>query len=325
MRLVRWLFGLAVVATVLWGGYWFVGSRALELAIDQVLADFDSPLTAQDRSVAGFPNRFDITLTEPRVVLPDLAWAAPFVQVFALSYRPHHLILVFPPEQRLAVGGAEWRLATSDGRASAVFAPARRLELDRVVVVLRDLVLSGPAALRAGALRLALRPLEPGRYEAVAELEDALPDPDALDSADPGRLWPRSYGVLQLDAELTFDRPLDADALLSRRLPPPRLVLTGARAAWPDVDLRLTGRVEPDAPGGPFGEVTVSIEGWRALLDLLDRTGALTPDFAAWLSAAGPGLARPDAPDAVDIPLRVEAGQVRLGPVVLFDLAAPAG
>jgi hypothetical protein len=322
MRLVRWLFGLAVLATVLWCGYWFAGSRALELAIDQALADFDSPLSAEDRRIAGFPNRFDVTLTAPRVSLPGLAWSAPFVQVFALSYRPHHLVLVFPPEQRLDLPGGDWRLRTSDGRASAVFAPARRLELDRVVVVLREARLSGPLEVRAEALRLALRPVEPGLYEAVAEFEDALPDPAMMDRIDPARDWPRLYSVLRLEAELAFDRPLDADALLDRRLPPPQVVLTGARVAWPGVDLRLSGRVDTGAIGGPAGEMVLAIEGWPQFVALLDRAGALTDELRFWINGAGPALARPDAPDSVDIPLRIEAGQVRLGPMVLFDLGA---
>ena len=311
MRLVRWLFGLAVLATLLWGGYWFVGARALEVTLDQILADFDSPLSAQDRQVAGFPNRFDITLTEPRLSLSDLAWSAPFVQVFALSYRPHHLILVFPPQQHLSLPDGDWRLSTADGRASAVFAPSRRLELDRVVVVLREPALSGPASLAAAALRLGLRPLEPGRYDAVAEAEDIAPDSDLLDRMDPERIWPRRFAVLRLDAELAFARPLDSDALLDRRLSAPRVVLTGGRAAWAGVDL-----------GGPSGEVMVAVTGWRALLDLLDRSGVLAPDLRQWIGSAAPALARADDPDSVDIPLRIEAGQIRLGPLVLFDPAS---
>lgn len=322
MRLVRWLFGLAVAATVLWAGYWFVGARALEAALDRVLADPASPLVAEDRQVAGFPNRFDVTLTEPRIALPDLVWSAPFVQAFALSYRPHHLILVFPPEQRLELPGADWRLVTADSRASAIFAPSRRLELGRVVVVLREPVLDGPAGLAAAALRLAMRSLEPGRYDAVAEAEDVAPDPALMDRVDPGRLWPRRFAVLRLDAELAFAHPLDSDALLDRRLAPPRVVLTGARAAWAGVDLRIEGRVDLGAVGGPSGELRVAVTGWRALLALLDRTGALAPDLRQWIDTTAPALARADNPDAVDIPLRIEAGQVRLGPLLLFDPAS---
>lgn len=320
MRLVRWLFGLAVLATALWCGWWFVGVRALELGIDQILDDPASPIAAEDRSVRGFPNRFDITLTRPRLVLPALAWSAPFVQVFALSYRPHHVIVVFPPEQRLDLPGAEWLLRTADARASLVMSPARRLELDRAVAVLTGVDLDGPVALRADALRLALRPAGPTRYEAVAEAEAVFPDPAAMDALDPGRAWPRRLAVLRLEAELAFDRPLDLDAAGGGPLPRAEPVLTGARAAWEGVDLRLDGRVALGATGAPAGEAVLSVEGWPALLAALDRAGMLTPEARGWIEAAAPGLARPGAPEAIDIPLRIVAGQVRLGPMVLFDL-----
>lgn len=322
MRLVRWLFGLSVVATVLWGGYWFVGARALQMAVDEVLAAPGSPIRADAAEVRGFPNRFDITLTRPELREGGLTWTAPFAQIFALSYRPHHVVAVFPPEQRFTLGGLDWLVGTSDARASVVMAPTRSLELDRAVLVLAGLEIDGPTRLRADALRGALRLAAPGRYEAVAELEVAFPDAALLDARDPDRLLPRRFDVLRVDAELAFDRPLDLNAATTGALPPPAVALTGARAAWEGVDLRLTGRVDLDAPGGPAGDVVLAVTGWRMLLDTLDRAGVLSPEQSGWLNAAGPGLARADDPDAVDIPLRIEAGQVRMGPLVLFDLAA---
>lgn len=321
MRLVRWLFGLAVVATALWCGYWFVGAQALQMAVDQVLDAPDSPLSADEARVRGFPNRFDLTLTRPELHQPGLVWSAPFVQVFALSYRPHHVVAVFAPDQRLVLDGIAWRLGTSDARASVVMAPARRLELERAVAVLQGLAVDGPVRLSADALRLAVR-REGAVYVAVAEFETAFPDADALDARDPDRVWPRRFDVLRLDGELDFGRPLELGALSADPLAPPRMALTGARAAWEGVDLRLSGRVDLGAVGGPAGDLVLAVEGWRALLALLDRAGALDADLSGWLAAAGPALARPGAPDAVDIPLRVEAGQVRLGPLLLFDLAA---
>jgi hypothetical protein len=321
MRLVRWLFGLAVVATLLWGGYWYAGARALRSAIDELLADPGSPLSAAELAIAGFPNRFDVTLTEPRLALPGLDWSAPFVQAFALSYRPHHLILVFPPEQRLALPGAEWCLVAGDGRASAVLAPARRLELERLVVVLAEVALEGPARLNATALRLAMRPAGPARYEAVAEAETVFPDPALLDAQDPDRHWPRRFDVLRLDAELAFDRPLDLEAARHGRLPAPRVVLTAARAAWPGVDLEARGRIDLHAVGGPAGEITLAIRGWRDLVALLERSGSLSPELRRWIDDTALSLARTEDGAVVDVPLRIEGGRVRLGPLVLLDLA----
>lgn len=316
------LVGLAGAATLGWGGLWLAGARTIEAGIAGALADPASPASVQGWELGGFPGRFDLTLTEPRLHLPGLGWAAPALQVFALAYQPHHLIAVFPPEQHLSLPGGALRIGTTDGRLSAVFAPARGLELDEVALVFNGLTLTGDAGgLGAEALRLGLRPLAPGRYGAALELVAPGLDDALRARLDPQGLWPGRLAALRLEGELTFDRPLDAQALMSGPLPPAGLTLTAAHARWPGVALGAEGRIDPAAPGGPAGNLTVAVEGWPALLDLLDRAGLIAPEQRAWIAATAPALARPDAPEAVDIPLRLEAGQVRMGPMVLFDFA----
>lgn len=320
------MFGLAVVATVLWCGYWVVASRALQYSLTQALAQPGMPLQAEALGVAGFPNRFDVTLTAPRVDLPGFAWAAPFAQVFALSYRPHHVIAVFPPVMDGLLAGVPWRLASQDARASVIAAPTRNLELDRTVVVLDGVALTlGDVTLGVDALRLAARLAGPATYDAVAEGGGVIPDARALAALDPSGALPRRFDVLRMDIEAAFDAALDLGLAQGTPLPPPRLALTGARAAWPGADLRLTGRVDLDAPGGPTGDVVLSVDGWADVVDRLARAGFLSPDQRAWVEQTVPALTRADQPQAVDIPLRVDRGQVRLGAMVLFDLnAAPA-
>lgn len=329
VRLVKWLLGLAVAATAVWCGAWFVGARSLEQALDEALARPGMPLHAASHAVRGFPNRLDVTLTAPSVTLADFTWTAPFVQVFALIYRPHHVIAVFPPVQQGRAGGADWRLAAGDARASVIAAPTRNLEIERAVAVLDgvDLTLA-EARLRLDALRLAARRTNPGVYEAVAEAVAVFPDAGWLAGADPGGIWPRRFDVLRLDLEADFVRPLDLEALRSAPSPPPRLILTGARAAWDGAGLRLSGRVELDAPGGPTGDVVLAVEGWADVVDRLARAGLISPEQRRWIERIAPSLARNGESTALDIPLRLVAGQVRLGRMVLFDLGtspAPDG
>lgn len=321
MRKGKWLLGLAVLGTALWGGYWFVGATALRQGVAQALAAPRAPLRAQDHSVRGFPNRFDLTLTEPRLTDGPLRWSAPFVQIFALSYRPHHVIAVFPPQQRLDVAGLTALITARDARASAVMRPTERLALDRAALVAEapGLEIDG-ARHSADALRLALRPGADGRYEAVAEVEAAFPAPALLAGLDPAGVWPRRFDLLRLEGELRFDRPLDIDAF---RGPPPRLVtsaLTGLRIAFEGVDLQATGRVEPGPGDLPEGELALTIDGWRELARRLTLAGILTPEATAWVEFAAPGLARPEAPEIIDLPLRLEGGFLRLGPLVLAEL-----
>ena len=101
MRALAWI---VAVLTALWGGYWFVGSSALESAtlrgVDDLRAQGNT-LDYSDLSLQGFPNRFDMTVTDPVFVSAQngFGWKAPFVQSFALSYRPNEVIVVFPDSQ----------------------------------------------------------------------------------------------------------------------------------------------------------------------------------------------------------------------------------
>src|SRR5690606_31763771 len=104
MRALKALTVLAVVATFIWCGYWFVGARALDRAIGQGLAHVPA-LSTEGHTIRGFPNRFDITFDAPHLRAEGVDWQAPFVQVFALSYRLNHLIAVFAHDQLLQAGG----------------------------------------------------------------------------------------------------------------------------------------------------------------------------------------------------------------------------
>ena len=325
MRLVRWLLGLAVVATLAWGGLWFVGARSIEAALAQALATPGTPLTARAQTVRGFPNRIDVTLTEPALNGGDLRWSAPFLQVFSLIYRPHHVIVVAANEQAMSVNGLPVTITTEDMRASVVMRPTGNLVLDRAVLVARMPVLTLPGErLSADTARAAIRLAEgeTRRYEAVIEIEAGFPDPAVMAEIDPAGLLPRRWDILRLDAELMLDRPLDLEVFRGAPMPPATLALTGAQAAFDGIRLDATGRITPDARGFPEGELVVSVSNWAALSARLAEAGMLPPGALSWVQAAAPGLARDDDPEVLDIPLRLTGGQLRLGPLVLAELPA---
>ena len=325
MRMVRWLLGLAVVATLAWGGLWFIGARSVEAALTQALGAPGAPLTASSQTVRGFPNRIDVTLTEPALDGGDLQWSAPFLQVFSLIYRPHHVIVVAANEQNLTLNGLPATITTEDARASVVMRPTGNLVLDRAVLVARMPVLALPGErLSADTARAAIRLAEgeTRRYEAVIEIETGFPDPAVMAEIDPAGLLPRRWDLLRLEAEITLDRPLDLDVFRGAPMPPAALALTGAQAVFDGISLDATGRITPDAWGFPEGELVVSVTGWAALSDRLAEAGLLPPEARAWVQATAPSLARADAPEVLDIPLRLTGGQLRLGPLVLAELPA---
>ena len=314
---MRILLALAVLATLGWGGFWVVGARALDRAVGATLQG-NPGFAASDHQVRGFPNRFDLTLTEPRLTLPDIAWQAPFVQLFALSYRPHHLIAVFPHDQGFTVQGIDGTLTTTDMRASLVMRPETTLPLERAALVAQGPSLNlGGLTHQADVLRLASRPLAADRHELAMEAEVLFLDPALWALLDPSGQFPRRIDALRLQGEVALSAPLDR-RLLDGALPAlSDLVLTGLSASWEGVDIAITGDLRADPAGRATGDVVVAITGWPRLLAQLQATGTELPPMAI---AALRAMADPATPERVEVPLRLRAGLVQLGAFSLLEL-----
>ena len=314
---MRILLALAVLATLGWGGFWVVGARALDQAVAASLQD-NPTFSARDHRVRGFPNRFDLTLTEPRLTLPEVTWHAPFVQLFALSYRPNHLIAVFPHDQGFALGGVPGALSTTDMRASLVMRPETALPLERTALVAEQPALDFAGHVqRADVLRFASRALAPERHELALEVEVLFLDPALWALLDPSGQFPRRIDALRLSGEVGLSAPLDRSVAQGAIPALNDLVLTGLSASWEGVDIAITGALRADPSGRATGDVVAAITGWPALLAQLRATGIeVPPMLAAGLGA----MADPARPERVEVPLRLRAGVVQLGAFALLEL-----
>ena len=99
--MARFLTIFIVVVTLGYSAYWWAGSAAQETAWARWMeerraagwvADYDA------LEVKGYPNRFDTRLTGFTIADPRAgwAWSGPVFQVLALSYKPNHIIAVWP-------------------------------------------------------------------------------------------------------------------------------------------------------------------------------------------------------------------------------------
>ena len=130
------LLVVSVVGAALWSGYWLVAMRGAQAGFESWFAARRAERWQAEYaglSVRGFPNRIDTTFDRPVLADPGtgLAWEAPFFQIFALSYRPNHVIAVWPGQQRLSTPQAKYDIASADMRASLVMAPEPALPLER--------------------------------------------------------------------------------------------------------------------------------------------------------------------------------------------------
>ncbi len=289
MRVLLW-FTLA--AALVWAGWWVVGSRAALRGAEAAFAAAPAAgwqATHGGISVAGFPNRFDLTVTDPSVARGGFGWRGPFLQVFALAYRPGHLIAVLPDTQVLTLAGLDLPLTADRMQASLFVSPQG---FDRSTFDADGITLAG---IRAASLNVALK-TEP---DVAPRLRLGL---EVLDIAVPAPLRPEALPPtarrLYVDGYITLSAPLDRAALTA----PPRVEsveIGPALLAWGPLVVEIAGALRPDARGFASGRLSLT---------------ASDPDLAAALYAR---LGLPPDGGAQEIVLsggRIRFGERDLGP-----------
>lgn len=314
---------LIVIAAMAWSGFWLAGYWGLSRALP---AWFDARQNEgwvaeyEDLSVTGFPSRLDSTFTNLSLADPDtgVAWDAPFFQLFALTYRPHHVIAVWPNSQSLATPNQRLDITTGDMRASLVLDPGTDLTLARSNLAIDALGITSSAdwTLSADAVKLAMHRSDttPTQYR-LALQADGLTPPVGFELPD-GLTLPRSFTRFQADLTAEFDRPWDRSAIEDTRPQPVMLDLTLAEIIWGDLELNAAGRVTLDTLGSPTGEITIRAVNWRDILDVARRSGQL-PDSAIDLTEQALSLLAQLSgnENTLDIPLSFAGGRTKLGPL----------
>jgi hypothetical protein len=320
---MRWLVWAVLIAAAGWSGLWIAGARKLERTVADALARSAPEISAQSHSVAGFPNRFDLTLTDVRLqdAVGGTSWQAPFVQVFALSYRPWHTILVLPPEQRLTWLDGGLTLRAGKLQASLVLRPASDLALDRLTVVGEGLEIRPDLGVGAmvASVNLGTRP-DPGdenAHEIGLAVAGITPDPAALALLPAGTDLPPTTDTLRLDAVVGFSAPLDRFAPQSRPAVT-RLDIRALSFAWGDIVLGGEGSLTPDGGGLAEGRIALRLDNWRKAIEAAVALGALRPEIApTWAEFARRLAEAGGNPDRLEVPLIFARGRMSLGPIPL--------
>ncbi|WP_323005955.1 DUF2125 domain-containing protein [Pseudorhodobacter sp.] len=318
---MRWLTGLIVVLGCLWGGYWFVGKRGFEAAARggfETLRASGKLATNSGLEVHGFPNRFDLTVTEPRFADPatGFAWQAPFLQILSLSYKPWHLIAAFPTEQRLALPPESMVIRAAKLQASVISKPQSLLPLDRLTLVGEALEIMGDSGwtVKAEAVQFATR-LDESRtdwHELGLNLSNLIPDARLMALFD--GVLPAQVEMIRVDAHLGFTAPIDRMALATQ----PQIAaleLDDLRVDWGTMHVTAKGRMIADAAGFAEGDLVLRLENWRAVLDVAEAIGLLPPDQRKpWEQAAQFLATQSDGVETIELPLQFKNGLTRLGP-----------
>lgn len=328
---------LILVAASLWSGYWLFGASATQSAFAAWFAERRAQGWAADYAdlqVQGFPNRFDTTFTDIALADPATGWAwdAPFFQLLTLSYKPNHVIAVWPDTQQIATPQDRFTMTQAEMQASVVLWPSTDLALDRVRLVADTVQITGSNgnATAASALRLAAERLgadgQPAttapdggesRYRIALSAEGFAPDSTLRDRIDPTGRLPRTLDALRADITLGFDRTWDRHAIEDSR-PQPRLIsLRLAEARWGDLDIKAAGDLEVDTQGEATGRITVKAQNWREILRMARASGELPSGIADTLEQGLSFLAGRN--DGIDVPLDFRSGRIWIGPIPVMQ------
>ena len=315
---VRSLLYLIVLLSLAWSGYWFVASSGTKAGL---VAWFDArqdegwQAEYSDLAVRGFPNRVDASLTDVALADPEtgLAWEAPFFQLLALSYKPNHVIAVWPDTQTLSTPQEKVQVLSDKMQASLVFAPETQLPLERSNFAAEDLALASDAgwSVQADVLRLALRRVEgaDALYDFAYQAEGVAP-PNFLRNS----VLPAKMSAMDLDMQVGFDRPWDLRALEDRRPQPTSLNLRMAKAEWGNLSFQMAADLTIDSLGTPTGEATVRLNNWRDMITIArdsGQIGTVSIDAAEQFLALLASLS--GSRDDVDVTLRFSGGTAFVG------------
>lgn len=314
------LIVIVLVGALAWMVWWVTGhtayERGLSTWIDQRRAEGWAADVAS-LTTAGFPNRFDTTLTDLRLADPEtgIAWQAPEVQLLSLAYKPHQVIAVLPQEHVFSTPLGNFDIFHEDARASLFLKPETALGLDQAILILTDLQVKSDdgrrTALQSGRFAAESVPVAENTYRLGADIEALTPSSDVLRLLDPARVLPETVDNLRLDATASFDRPWDRFAIEDARPQPTRIDLTNLSAQWGTATFRAAGAVDVTPEGYPEGEITIRAVEWRKIVDMAVASGVLPESAADPLERALELMSGPR--DTLDATLGFRGGFIRLG------------
>jgi hypothetical protein len=329
MRKLTVLMLLAVLAALGWGLFWLVGATAMEKALahwfDERRAEgWRAEVAALD--TRGFPSRFDTTFEGLDLSDPDtgVAWSAPLFQLLSLSYKPNHLIAVFPGLQRFETPDATYEIEAEAMRASLILAPSLSLETVSSTIETGPARLissnDGTATLERAQLSMRQTPGEADKGVNDLYLTAVGVDPGSalLDRLDGVAGLGAVIDEVTLSARVRFDRPWDRRAIEVARPQPRDVMLEAFTARWGELRLTGSGTLEIDADGEPQGEIALEAVNWREMVEIAEATGVLSEGEARrYLQGLTLVAALSGDPDTLDVTLRFERGLAFLGPLPL--------
>ena len=311
------LLAVIVLATLGYSGWWVYASSTLRSDVERWFEDQQAAgLSASysDLTVRGFPNRTDLTLTDPALARADgtIGWRAPFLQILGLTYKQGHVIVAWPDTQTLTTPDGDIAIASDGLRASVIHDDRTLLRSNLEATVLN--ITGSEQALALADVNAALQKV--GASASSYRIAVSIGSLAATRPNVGAGIGPESLASLRAEMDLGFDQPLTFDALAGSSPRVTEIALTRSEITYGAVTFKVSGAARLDNDGRATGEITLTAENWRDAIaaardngDLPYALGDGLIDLLSMLSTFG------GSRDALDITLGLERGTVLIGPI----------
>ena len=317
-RLVRWVLSIVAALLLLWSGYWAAAAYAFEQGAHLALREAQkSGVSAQfqEISVQGYPTEFEVGVSAVSVgVANTLTWETQKAVLHTASFKPNKITLNLSETHQINGSFGATSIATTQAEISVLFRPSWLIPLGKISLQAEDIAIDhadGFKATLGSILATVTSYADPKEaYNVTAELENI----------SLGSLWPQlptayqSVQALQLNTDLLFDAAWDRTAI-SRGLPAlQRTVLNNVRFDFGDANISATGQLAHEAPLGPTGQITLTVQNWQSLFKLAKSLGYVAPNLEDMFFTLLTDLsAQTGSSDTLTLPLTLQNGRVSYG------------
>lgn len=317
---------LCVIPFILVGVWWWsAGAQADALEgwmAERRAAGWQAEVAEID--VNGFPSRLDATLRAPALADPvsGWAWSADRLDIRQVIYDPTFFTVHWPAEQRIAAPGAPATLRVDVMEASLRVDGPSALGVERVSFDVQRGAVAADAGWTASVDRFTQhirRAANAGPENAYEFRLDArlLRLPEFVRRyADPAGALPAAIELVAIEGRAALDRPLDRAAFEGAKPQILALSLAQAEAKWGGLALALDGAVKADEDGYAEGEIDLSAQNWKEMLEGAVSAGVVGRGLADALETGLGFVARLGGdPDRLDATINFSGGFMKIGPV----------